>query len=112
MHLIILWHRHNPSSSTEVGGIVANIGFQNEDQTYTVKRVKVRTEVHWFTSSYCYLQGYPDLSVVVEDDPHVFLAIGEVSCTKGISSREAARGHATNVDGIVLSVTINRIYNY
>ena len=33
------------------------------------------------------------------------------SSSKGISSREAARGHATNVDGIVLSVTINRIYN-
>ena len=31
---------------------------------------------------------------------------------KGLSSREAARGHATNVDGIVLSVTINRLYNY
>ena len=31
---------------------------------------------------------------------------------KGLSSREAARGYATNVDGIVLSVTINRIYNY
>ena len=33
-------------------------------------------------------------------------------CSKGISSHEAARGHATYVDGIVLSVTINRIYNY
>ena len=32
--------------------------------------------------------------------------------TKGLSSREAARGHATNVDGEMLSVTINRIYNY
>ena len=31
---------------------------------------------------------------------------------KGISSREATRGHATNADGIVLSVIINRIYNY
>ena len=29
--------------------------------------------------------------------------------TKGLSSREAARGHATNVDSEMLSVTINRI---
>ena len=35
-----------------------------------------------------------------------------ITIVKGISSREAARGHATYVDGIVLSVTINRIYNY
>ena len=28
---------------------------------------------------------------------------------KGLSSREAARGHATSVDGTVLSATINRI---
>ena len=35
-----------------------------------------------------------------------------VDGTKGLSSREAARGHATNVDGEMLSVTINRIYNY
>ena len=31
--------------------------------------------------------------------------------SKGLSSREAARGHATNVDSEMLSVTINRIYN-
>ena len=37
---------------------------------------------------------------------------GIESQTKGLSSREAARGHATNVDGEMLSVTINRIYNY
>ena len=37
----------------------------------------------------------------------------QVQCIiKGLSSREAARGHATNVDGEMLSVTINRIYNY
>ena len=35
-----------------------------------------------------------------------------LSNIKGLSSREAARGHATNVDGEMLSVTINRIYNY
>ena len=36
----------------------------------------------------------------------------QIHVTKGSLSREVARGHATNVDGIVLSVTINRIYNY
>ena len=38
--------------------------------------------------------------------------VGTIDNTKGLSSREAARGHATNVDGEMLSVTINRIYNY
>ena len=32
--------------------------------------------------------------------------------TKGLSSREAARGHATSVDGVLVTVTKFRINNF
>ena len=48
----------------------------------------------------------------VSDTDVMRLCVSGLASVKGLSSREAARGHATNVDGIVLSVTINRIYNY
>ena len=48
----------------------------------------------------------------IEVFPPVVTMYTAVYSTKGLSSREAARGHATNVDGEMLSVTINRIYNY
>ena len=44
--------------------------------------------------------------------PRYLYKLITINYTKGLSSREAARGHATNVDGEMLSVTINRIYNY
>ena len=56
----------------------------------------------------------PDSSTVTTNVSSTVSSRGElwIYRTKGLSSREAARGHATNVDGIVLSVTINRLYNY
>ena len=39
------------------------------------------------------------------------IQLEQVSDTKGLSSREAARGHASSVDGILESVTKFRINN-
>ena len=65
-----------------MGEIVTNVDFQDQNEAlYVVRRIKlrIRREQKQAVLQHFHFNGFPDLSVIAEDEPHLFLAIGEVS---------------------------------
>ena len=77
--------RHSPSSSLESGAVNVKFGVVKVDQATSSIPEMEKIPVCLYTykyldnlSLYFTLQGMPDVAVVSTDDPHLFMALGEV----------------------------------
>ena len=80
-------------------------------KTFSVLASLVRAANPWLSKATCTCKSTLRYCGCVTQPP-INVDVLHMYRTKGLSSREAARGHATSVDGVLVTVTKFRINNF